>query len=126
MNKKIILCITLGATLLLTNNLASIREHPINDDLIHKIIRVESNWNHKAVSKKGAIGLGQIMPLWVKELKKEKIIKSKKDLFNPHKNVASMRYILKKYHKESKGDMRKTLNKYSGGHKGYYERVNLP
>ena len=97
--------------------------NPINNQLVQAVIHVESRGNPKAINKKGAIGLMQIMPLWVKELKKAGIIKTKQDLFCLEKNVLAGTYILTKYHRVSKGDMRKTLKKYSGNAKGYHNKI---
>jgi soluble lytic murein transglycosylase-like protein len=100
-----------------------IHQNPIDNTLLCNIARVESNHNDKAVSKKGAIGRYQIRySVWHKELKKEGIIKNKKDLHNEDKNRRSAEYILTKYWYQTK-DLRKTLEKYSGGAKNYYEKV---
>lgn len=123
MNKKLIFVTILGC-MCMTYTYTSKVEHPINYDLISKVIKVESNWNAKAVSSKGALGLGQIRyAVWHKELKEKNIIKNRKDLFDPQKNIIATKYILDKYFIESKGDLRKTLTKYSGGAKNYYQKV---
>jgi len=98
--------------------------NPINNQLIQAVIQVESRGNPKAISKKGSLGLMQIrFSVWGKELKKAGIIKTKQDLFCPEKNVLAGTYILTKYHRVSKGDMRKTLKKYSGNAKGYHNKI---
>ncbi len=38
------------------------RQHDIDPQLVNAVIRVESNWNPYAVSRKGALGLMQLMP----------------------------------------------------------------
>jgi soluble lytic murein transglycosylase-like protein len=43
-------------------------EHGKDPDLVLSIIDVESNFQPKAISYAGAVGLMQIMPFWVKEL----------------------------------------------------------
>jgi len=97
--------------------------NPINDTLLFNIARVESNFNPKAVSKKGALGMYQIRHVvWEKELKKQGIIKHRKDLFDEKKSKEAAIYILTKYHRQT-GDLRKTLHKYSGGAKNYFQKV---
>ena len=96
---------------------------PINTELLLKMQQVESSGNPRAISNRGAVGLYQIRPaIWSRDLKKAGIIKSKQCLFNPAKNEASAKYVLHHYWGKTL-DMRKTLHRYSGGMKGYYERV---
>jgi len=82
--------------------------------LLIALAKKESSFNPSAVSKKGAIGLNQIMPnIWAKELIKNKIIKEKRDLFNYKANLRASHYILLKYYKET-GSWKKALKKYVG------------
>ena len=118
---KFILCSLLLFCLLPTKvgNLKPI----IDSKLIKAIIKVESNGNSKAISKKGAWGLMQVRhKVWTKELKEQGIIKNKYDLFLPEKNVQAGHYILNKYLQQT-NSLHKTLYKYSGGSKIYYKKV---
>jgi soluble lytic murein transglycosylase-like protein len=91
-------------------------------DLVESIIEVESRGDPKAISKCGAIGLMQVnWPVWKSELLKKGI--TREDLFHPKKNRIAGVYILKKHYRWAKGDMRKTLQGYSGDARLYYERV---
>ena len=99
--------------------------NPIDNALIRAIIKVESSGNSKAVSKEGAWGLMQVRhAVWEKELKKAGIIRNKQELFNPEKNILAGKYILTKYYGQT-GCLKKTLKKYSGNDKNYYEKVMI-
>jgi len=63
---------------LIIKNIAS--RYNVPADLIHSIIDVESNYNHKAVSPKGAVGLMQLMPETAKKY-------GVHDLYNPRQNI---------------------------------------
>jgi hypothetical protein len=99
--------------------------NPINGSLIKAIIKIESAGNPKAISKEGAWGLMQIRhAVWEKELKKAGVIRHKQELFNPEKNIRAGEYILTKYYNQT-GCIKKTLVKYSGNDKSYYEKVMI-
>ena len=94
-----------------------------NRDLLLAIIKVESHFNPSAKSSQDARGLMGIIPKWwLDVLIKNKIIKSKRDLYDVEKNIAAGNFILGKYFEKYK-DIYEVLDKYSGGHKGYSERV---
>jgi soluble lytic murein transglycosylase-like protein len=103
-------------------NAAFANNHPT---LILSVISVESEFYPMAVSKKGAIGLGQIMyGYWGKKLEERKIIKSKRDLFDIRDNIAATGYILDTLMEESKGDVIMALRNYLGvSHKKYENDV---
>jgi len=122
--KKINAVILILGIIFIPNILHKHKPIPYSDDFVKAVVKVESNGNAKAVSKKGAIGLMQIRySIWEKELKKHKIIKTRNCLFNPVKNVNAGKYILAKYYKETNFDLEKTLSKYSGNSKNYYNKV---
>jgi len=59
----------------------------VNQRLARAIVQVESNWDSRAVSPKGAMGLMQIMPVVAQEY-------SVSDPFDPEKNLeAGMRHL---------------------------------
>jgi len=64
--------------------------HSINPHLVAALIHVESAFNPRAVSSKGAYGLMQLLP----ETARRFGVRKKKDLFNPRKNLeAGVRYL---------------------------------
>jgi len=92
--------------------------------LVERIIKVESSYNPKVVSKKGAIGLMQVRySVWHRDLKKAGIIKSRKCLFNPQVNIKAGTYILNHYLKLCSKNLECALQKYSGNAKNYYKKV---
>jgi len=63
------------------------REFRVPAQLIHSIIKVESNYNPRAVSHKGARGLMQLMPATAKQY-------GVKDIFDPMENIeGGVRYL---------------------------------
>jgi soluble lytic murein transglycosylase-like protein len=89
--------------------------------LILALIEVESNFISTAVSNKGAMGLGQIMPgVHEKELIVKGIIKERRDLFDIIPNIRATNHVLSSCLNQSKGDVSKALELYLGGQDGYY------
>jgi soluble lytic murein transglycosylase-like protein len=82
-------------------------KYNISPKLIEAIIKVESNFNPYAISKKGAKGLMQLLPETAQEL-------GVKDIFNPWENIdAGVRYF-KKLLEEFK-DLKLALAAYNAG-----------
>ena len=92
--------------------------------LILSIIKVESGFNPAAVSKAGAIGLGQILPsdYQLKLLKNEGILKEKRDLFDVETNVRATEYMFEQKLKKHK-TVEKALYAYVGGSRKYIQKV---
>ncbi len=82
--------------------------HNVDPALIKAIIMAESGYNPNAVSKKGAIGLMQLMPKTAHEL-------GVKELFDPEDNVeAGVRYF-KRLLRRFGGNVRLALAAYNAG-----------
>jgi len=68
---------------------AAAREHEVDPALVHAVIAAESNYDPKAISHKGAIGLMQVMP----DTGRRYGVKAK-ELYAPAKNItAGVRYL---------------------------------
>jgi len=84
------------------------KRHNLSPKLVHAIIKTESNYNPKAISKKGAQGLMQIMPQTAKML-------GLKQPLNPKDNIeAGVRYF-KKLLDHFHGDLSLALAAYNAG-----------
>lgn len=70
-------------------------QHSLNADLLHAVIKVESNYNALAVSNKGALGLMQLIPATARRF-------GVSNVFNPIENIQGgaryLRYLLDLYH----------------------------
>jgi soluble lytic murein transglycosylase-like protein len=82
--------------------------HSVDRDLVHSMIRVESNYNPLATSNKGALGLMQLVPATARRF-------GVSDAFNPAQNVEGgvqyLKYLLDRYN----GDNRLALAAYNSG-----------
>ncbi len=86
---------------------AAAEKYDIDASWLMAIIKVESNFNHKAASSKGAIGLMQLMPKTAKSL-------GINDPFEPRKNVeAGAKYFSRLV--QSFGRMELALAAYNAG-----------
>lgn len=88
-------------------------------ELVLSVIQVESNFDRFAISEAGARGLMQVMPFWLKELKRPEA-----NLFDPQTNLRFGCTILRYYLDMEKGNTVKALARYNGS-KGSLRYPNL-
>jgi soluble lytic murein transglycosylase-like protein len=85
-------------------------KHGMDWKLVAAVMAVESNYNPKAVSTKGAVGLMQLMPRTARLYST-----SYQELFNPQKNIEAGVQHLKKLHDRYEGDLSLVLAAYNSG-----------
>lgn len=88
------------------------RKHDIHPELILAVIAVESHFRPRALSRKGARGLMQVLPRW--HPKRVKAIGGTPALFEVDKNISAGTQILALYIDDSDGDLRRALLRYNG------------
>ena len=95
------------------------RRHKVDPAIVKAIIMAESSYNPKAVSKRGAMGLMQLMPITAKEMGVENI-------FDPEHNInGGVRYykrLLKRY----RGDVHLALAAYNAGSENVKKYRGVP
>jgi soluble lytic murein transglycosylase-like protein len=85
--------------------------YAINPYLVAAVVQVESSFNPRAVSRKGAHGLMQLLPATARRFG----VQRRKDLFDPAKNLeAGIRY-LKWLSERFSGDAARVLAAYNAG-----------
>jgi len=105
----------------ISNNIVKFsKEQDVSPELVVGIIQVESSFNPSAVSKKGALGLMQVMPEWAKKFK----IIDVNDLHDVDTNISAGIKVLKIHIKDDgKGNVTKGLYYYVGKDKTYADNV---
>jgi soluble lytic murein transglycosylase-like protein len=86
--------------------------------LVAAVMAIESNYNPRAISAKGAIGLMQLMPSTAALYNV-----SSKQLFNPKKNIEAGVLHLKMLHDRYDGDLSRVIAAYNSG-EGAVDRYN--
>jgi hypothetical protein len=93
--------------------------YQVDSSLVKAIIMAESNYNSKAISKRGAKGLMQLMPKTAEAL-------GVGDSFNPEHNInAGVRY-LKKLMNQFDGDVKLALAAYHAGSRKVRKYQGVP
>lgn len=94
-------------------------KHAVDPDLIRAVIKVESNFNHRAVSPKGASGLMQLMPQTARELGVD-------DPFEPAANIDGGAMYLSRLLGTLEGNLALSLAAYNAGLERVIDKREIP
>jgi len=93
--------------------------HNVDPNLVRSVVKVESNYNPNAVSRKGAMGLMQLMPSTARSLRVS-------NPFDPEQNVDAGVRHLKTLLESYGGDIRLSLAAYNAGTGKVSRRAGVP